>query len=53
MLAKIPDETNVVISHEKNDGLTSSGILYTEDINPQLKAEAGNIIKVLKSQNLI
>jgi hypothetical protein len=53
MLAKIPDETNVVISHEKNEGLTSAGILYTEDINPELKNEAGNIIKALKSQNLI
>ena len=53
MLAKIPDETNIVISHEKNPGLTSTGILYTEDINPELKTEAGNIIKGLKSQNLI
>ena len=53
ILTKIPDETNVIVSHEKNPGLTSAGILYTEDINPSLKKEAGNIIKVLKSQNLI
>jgi hypothetical protein len=52
-LSKIKDETNVIINHEKNDGLTSSGILYTEDINPELKKEAGNIIKGLKGQNLI
>jgi hypothetical protein len=52
-LSKIKDETNIVINHEKNPGLTSTGILYTEDINPELKIEAGNIIKVLKSQNLI
>ena len=52
-LSKIKDETNVIINHEKNIGLTSTGILYTEDINPQLKKEAGNIIKGLKGQNLI
>ena len=52
-LAKIPDETNVIINYEKNPGETSPGILYTEDINPKLKKEAGNIIKGLKGQNLI
>ena len=53
ILSKVPDETNIVINHEKNPGATSAGILYTEDINPELKKEAGNIIKSLKSQNLI
>jgi len=53
ILTKVADETNVVINHEKNPGETSSGILYTEDINPELKKEAGNIIKGLKGQNLI
>jgi hypothetical protein len=53
LLSKIPDETNIIISHEKNNGITSAGILYTEDINLNLKNEAGNIIKGLKSQNLI
>jgi len=53
ILSKIKDETNIIINHPKNPGLTSAGILYTEDINPQLKKEAGNIIKGLKSQNLI
>ena len=53
LLSKISDETNIVINHEKNPGLTSTGILYTEDINLNLKNEAGNIIKGLKSQNLI
>lgn len=52
-LSKIPDETNIIINHEKNPGETSAGILYTEDINSILKNEAGNIIKGLKSQNLI
>ena len=53
LLSKVPDETNIVINAEKNPGLTSTGILYTEDINLNLKNEAGNIIKGLKSQNLI
>jgi hypothetical protein len=53
LLSKIPDETNIVINYKKNPGVTSAGILYTEDINLQLKKEAGNIIKGLKSQNLI
>jgi hypothetical protein len=53
LLSKIPDETNIIINHEKNPGLTSAGILFTEDIIPELKNEAGNIIKGLKSQNLI
>ena len=52
-LSKVPDETNVIINYEKKPGETSAGILYTEDINPELKKEAGNIIKGLKSQNLI
>lgn len=52
-LSKIKDETNIIINHEKNEGLTSTGILYTEDVNPELKKEVGNIIKGLKGQNLI
>jgi hypothetical protein len=53
LLSKIADETNIIINHEKNPGETSSGILFTEDINSELKKEAGNIIKGLKAQNLI
>ena len=52
-LSKIPDETNIIINYEKNPGETSPGILFTEDINLDLKDKAGNIIKGLKSQNLI
>ena len=52
-LTKVPDETNIVINHEKRPGETSNGILFTEDINPELKKAAGNIIKGLKGQNLI
>jgi hypothetical protein len=53
ILSKIPDETNVVIIANKREGQTSAGILFTEDISKTLKDEAGNIIKNLKSQNLI
>ena len=52
-LSKIPDETNVVIVSDKKVGETSPGILTTENISEELKDEAGNIIKALKSQNLI
>jgi hypothetical protein len=52
-LSKIEDETNVIIFHEKNPGQTSAGILLPENINKILKDEAGNIVKNLKSQNLI
>ena len=52
-LSKIPDETNVVVSHEKQPGQTSSGILLPSNISEDLKSQAGNIVKNLKSQNLI
>ena len=53
ILSKIPDETNVVVNHEKKEGITSAGILFPSNISEDLKGEAGNIIKGLKSQNLI
>jgi hypothetical protein len=37
----------------KKSGQTSTGILIPDNINTKLKDEAGNIIKGLKSQNLI
>jgi hypothetical protein len=52
-LSKIPDETNVVLIAEKRPGQTSTGILIPNNIDENLKDEAGNIIKGLKSQNLI
>jgi hypothetical protein len=52
-LSKIEDETNVIIFHDKSPGQTSAGILLPENINTTLKDEAGNIVKNLKSQNLI
>jgi hypothetical protein len=53
ILSKMSDETNIIIDYGRNFGETSPGILYTEDINPTLKQNSGNIIKGLKSQNLI
>jgi hypothetical protein len=52
-LSKIEDETNVIIFHEKSPGQTSAGILLPENINKNLKNEAGDVIKKLKAQNLI
>jgi hypothetical protein len=52
-LSKIPDETNVVLIANKKPGQTSTGILIPDNIDTKLKDEAGNIIKGLKSQNLI
>lgn len=52
-LSKIPDETNIVLISNKKKGVSSNGIILSEDINDNLKEEAGNIVKNLKSQNLI
>lgn len=53
IMSKIPDETNVIIQGEKNSGQTSGGIIIPGNINKLLKDDAGNIVKNLKSQNLI
>jgi len=52
-LSKVEDETNVIISHEKQIGQTSAGILLPSNISTKLKNESGNIVKSLKSQNLV
>ena len=52
-LSKIPDETNIVLISNKKKGVSSNGIILSEDVNDNLKEEAGNIVKNLKSQNLI
>lgn len=53
IMSKVPDETNVIIQGEKNSGQTSGGIIIPGNINKLLKDDAGNIVKNLKSQNLI
>ena len=53
MLSKVPDETNIVLRTEKNQGQTSPGILLPEYLDKQTKEDAGNIVKRLKAQNLL
>ena len=53
MLAKIEDETNIVLLTEKNIGQTSPGIILPEYLNKEMKDDAGNIVKRLKAQNLL
>ena len=53
ILRKTEDETNIVLDFEKQPGQTSTGIVLPADIPANLQERAGNIIKELKSQNLI
>ncbi len=53
VLRKIQDETNIVLDFAKQPGRTSSGIVLPADIPKSLQEKAGNIVKELKSQNLI
>jgi hypothetical protein len=53
ILKKSPDETNIVLNFDKQEGKTSSGIILPSDIPQSLRDRAGNIVKELKSQNLI
>tara|TARA_R110002020_G_scaffold152919_2_gene331988 strand:- start:5595 stop:10961 length:5367 start_codon:yes stop_codon:yes gene_type:complete len=53
ILKKVQDETNIVLDFEKQSGRTSSGIVLPADIPKALQERAGNIVKELKSQNLI
>ena len=52
-LSKIPDETNIVLISNKKKGISSNGVIFSVNVNDDLKNEAGNIVKNLKSQNLI
>lgn len=53
ILKKVEDETNIVLDFAKQPGRTSSGIILPADIPKSLQERAGNIVKELKSQNLI
>ena len=53
ILKKVEDETNIVLNFEKQPGQTSTGIVLPADLPQQLQEKAGNIVKELKSQNLI
>jgi ABC-type uncharacterized transport system substrate-binding protein len=53
ILKKVEDETNIVLNFEKQPGQTSTGIVLPADLPQTLQEKAGNIVKELKSQNLI
>ena len=53
ILKKVEDETNIVLNFEKQPGQTSTGIVLPADLPTSLQEKAGNIVKELKSQNLI
>ena len=53
ILKKAEDETNIILDFAKQPGRTSSGIILPADIPKSLQEKAGNIVKELKSQNLI
>jgi len=53
ILRKTSDETNIVLDFTKQPGQTSTGIVLPSDIPKSLQERAGNIVKELKSQNLI
>ncbi len=53
ILKKVPDETNIVLDFPKQPGKTSPGIILPADAPESLSDQAGNIVKELKSQNLI
>jgi hypothetical protein len=53
ILKKVPDETNIVLDFAKQPGQTSTGIVMPADLPKTLQERAGNIVKELKSQNLI
>ena len=49
-LSKIPDETNVVILHEKKTGQTSAGIAKNVDLRTDIDENIGNMVSDLKSK---
>jgi hypothetical protein len=53
ILKKVADETNIVLDFAKQPGQTSTGIVMPADLPKTLQERAGNIVKELKSQNLI
>jgi hypothetical protein len=51
---RVPDETNIVLKYNpKNSTLVEEGLLYPQYIDQDLRIKSGDIIKSLKSQNLI
>jgi hypothetical protein len=49
----VPDETNVILRYSPKSNITQDGLLFSEYIDPIVKDQSGNIIKSLRSQNLL
>jgi hypothetical protein len=50
----VPDETNIILKYSPKDPrLTENGIIFPEYIDPEVRDNAGNVVKALKQQNLI
>jgi hypothetical protein len=47
---KIPDETNIIVEHEKNPGLTSGGVAKNKNLLMSVDDQVGNIVSELKSK---
>ncbi len=49
----IPDETNVILRYNPSNQISQDGILFPQDIQPEVRDNAGNVVKALKQQNLL
>ena len=49
----LPDETNVILRYNSSSSIEETGLLYPQYIDYNLRKNSGNIIKSLKSDNLI
>jgi len=47
---KIPDETNIIIEHQKQAGLTSGGIVKNKNLSLVIDDKVANIVSELKSK---
>jgi hypothetical protein len=47
---RIPDETNIVITHKKNDGATSAGIAKNSNLALEIDNKIGGIVSDLKTK---
>lgn len=50
----VPDETNIILRYDpKDSNIVEEGLLYPKYLKVRLRRKSGNIIKSLRSQNLI
>lgn len=54
VLKHVPDETNVILRYNpKDSSIIEDGLLYPQYLDETSKTNSGNVIKILKQQNLI